>query len=167
MTTRRDIQMGRVYQAETILGNMLTNCAKSGNPEVTIGGITVTLPPEARFGSVQSVQDYTNRVLTHPAVMNRFGRPAPISVRARRGTTRAHYEPGAVIAIPEHGTGWALREIVVLHEIAHHLDTSSGPAHGPDFVDIYLTLLELVIGPEAALVMRLIYADHDVTAGAR
>ncbi|MBZ4631374.1 TIGR04338 family metallohydrolase [Mycobacterium avium subsp. hominissuis] len=161
----RDVQKCRVYHAEEIMRNMLRNCAESGNPVVTVNGITVTLPPEARFGSLQSVQDYIDRVLAHPAVVARFGPPGPVTVRARRGTTQAHYEPyGAVMAIPDHGSLWALRETVVLHEIAHHLDTSGGAHHGPRFVDTYLTLLEAVIGPEAALVMRVIYADNAVVS---
>ena len=38
----------------------------------------------------------------------------------------------AVIAVPERDT-WALRELVVLHELAHHV-SQADPPHGPAFV---------------------------------
>ncbi len=72
-----------------------------------------------RFGSVQAVGDYVDRVLSLPAVRDRWPVPA-VTVRARRGATAAHYENRdgtAVIAVPERasrlgaaGTGGAPRD---------------------------------------------------------
>jgi putative metallohydrolase (TIGR04338 family) len=60
-----------------------------------------------------------------------------------------------------------LRELVVLHEVAHHFDITDGPTHGPTFLDIYLTLLDLVMGPQMALALRILLAHNDVTMTAK
>jgi putative metallohydrolase (TIGR04338 family) len=86
-------------------------------------------------------------------------------VRARRGATAAHYErsddDGAAIAVPDRGSTWALRELVVLHEIAHHLSDAE-PPHGRQFVATFCGLAEAVMGPEVAHVLRVVYAKEGV-----
>ncbi|MFZ2241198.1 MAG: TIGR04338 family metallohydrolase, partial [Gordonia amarae] len=62
---------------------------------------------------------------------------------------------------------WALRELVVLHELAHHLDDSGGPAHGPGFVHTLITLVGLVLGPEAEFVYRVVFTDSGVLSRQR
>ena len=88
-----------------------------------------------------------------------------LTVRARRGATAAHYErsddDGAAIAVPDRGSTWALRELVVLHEIAHHLSDAE-PPHGPQFVETFCGLAEAVMGPEVAHVLRVVYAKEGV-----
>lgn len=159
----RDYQRQRVYDAEHVLGQFFTRAVESDNPVVTVQGITLTLPPEGRFGSVESIQGYVNRVLTHPAVKAQYPWVAPnVTVRRRKGTTAAHYSRmGQEIAIPDE-TNWALRELVVLHEIAHHLAPG---AHGPRYTNTYLGLLEVIMGPEVALVLRILYDAHRVDHG--
>ena len=155
-----DYQRSRVYEAEWMLQALFANAAESGNPVVTVAGITVTLPPEAKFGSIESIQSYVDRVLAHPAVTAQFTWVAPnVSVRRRKGVQKAHYSRcNREIAIPDQ-VGWAMREVVVLHEIAHHL---SWDGHGPQFADAFLTLLDAVMGPEVALVLRILYDDNKV-----
>ena len=85
-------------------------------------------------------------------------------VRPRRGVAAAHYErddAGATIAVPQGRAVWALRELVVLHEIAHHLD-GGDPPHGPAFVDTFCELAGVVMGPEVAHVLRGVYAKEGV-----
>jgi putative metallohydrolase (TIGR04338 family) len=123
----------------------------------------LTLPPEARFGSVEAVQRYVDDVLTLPAVTARWPEPSALRVRPRRGVTAAHYElrdGAATIAVP-HQARWALRELVVLHEVAHHL-SSADPPHGPEFAVTFSDLAEVVIGPEAGHVLRVLYAKYGV-----
>ncbi|UFS94454.1 TIGR04338 family metallohydrolase [Nocardia huaxiensis] len=147
---------------------MFERADEFGARTVELHGSQLTLPIERRFASVDSIQDYVNRVLALNWVRARWERAAtPITVRSRAGTKAAHYEcEGAVLAVPLHarGTAWALRELVVLHEIAHHLDPNPGDsaAHGPEFCDRYLELLDGVIGPEAALLMRTTMFDCGV-----
>ena len=70
-------------------------------------------------------------------------------------------DDGATIAVPERHTTWALRELVVLHEIAHHL-CGAEPPHGPEFVATFCELAEAVMGPEVAHVLRVVYSKEGV-----
>lgn len=188
----RDAQRARVYAAENFVRTMFDRAAERGNPVVDFFGTSLTLPPEARFSSAETVQRYVDDVLAHPAVRERWPVVSPLRVRARRGHTAAHYEctadadelspdglgapdeigapdelgearAGATIAVPERGTAWALRELVVLHEITHHLVQQAGgtaAAHGHEFVGTFCELADAVMGPEVAHVLRVVYAKE-------
>ncbi|GAA3699430.1 TIGR04338 family metallohydrolase [Gordonia hankookensis] len=167
MTTRpRDSGRARLYEAERLVHHMFDRAAS--NRTVQIAGTELTLPVEAHFGSVASVRDYVDRVLAMPSVRARFRRAArPVRVRERRGHRSAEYlrsgDADPQIAIPSSADGrWALRELVVLHEIAHHLDDSSGPAHGREFAVGLTDLVGLVLGPEAGFVYRVVFGDSGV-----
>lgn len=162
--TPRDTQRAKVYGAEAFVRTLFDRAAEHGNRVVEFFGTSLTLPPEARFASVESVQRYVDDVLAMPAVRRRWPRVAPLGVRPRRGASAAHYEVddgGAVIAVPEVRTRWALRELVVLHEIAHHL-CEVAPPHGPEFVATFGELADAVMGPEVAHVLRVVYAKEGV-----
>ena len=155
--TVRDTQRSRVYGAEQFVRTLFDRAAQHSSRAIDFFGTSLTLPPEARFSSADSVQRYVDDVVA------RLG-AAPVRVRARRGVGAAHYElldGAAVIAVPEQG-GWALRELVVLHELAHHLCRAE-PAHGPEFVATYCELCATVMGPEVGLVLRMVYAKEGVT----
>lgn len=143
---------------------MFDRAAEHGSRVVEFFGTQLTLPPEGRFGSVAAVQRYVDDVLALPGVQHRWPVLPPLKVRARRAASAAHYEnhDGAgVIAVPSHDTAdWAMRELVVLHEIAHHL--CQAQPHGPDFVDTMCALSELVMGPELGHVLRVVYAKAGV-----
>lgn len=142
---------------------LFDRAAEHGSSVVEFFGTQLTLPPEARFGSVTSVQRYVDEVLALPSVRQRWPDVSPLRVRTRRAATAAHYEnhDGAgVIAVPDRGTAdWALRELVVLHEVAHHL-CQAQPPHGPEYVATICTLTELVMGPELGHVLRVVYAKE-------
>ncbi|MBV9089357.1 MAG: TIGR04338 family metallohydrolase [Mycobacteriaceae bacterium] len=162
--SRRDSQRSKVYAAEEFVRLLFDRAAEHGSGAVDFFGTQLTLPPEARFGSVQSVQRYVDSVLSHPAVRQRWPGTGPVAVRARRGVTAAHYErhdSSAVIAVPERQTTWALRELVVLHEIAHHL-CDAQPPHGPQFVTAFCELAGAVMGPEVRHVLRVVYLKAGV-----
>ncbi|GAB3132033.1 TIGR04338 family metallohydrolase [Tsukamurella serpentis] len=128
---------------------------------VDVFGVRLTLPPEARFASVDSVQAYVDRVLG----------PATVRVRARAGACGAHYErvPEPVIAVPAGRDGaWALREWVILHELAHHVSARhdlAAPAHGPAFTGALVELATRVMGPAAGLALRIVYTESGVRIG--
>jgi putative metallohydrolase (TIGR04338 family) len=158
----RDNQRAKVYAAEEFVRTLFDRAAEHGNRVVDFFGTQLTLPPEGRFGSVAAVQRYVDEVLAHAA--QRWPGTAPLSVRARRGLTAAHYESDedtAVMAVPDARTTWALRELVVLHEVAHHLSTAQ-PPHGPEFVATFCELAEMVMGPEVGHVLRVVYAKEGV-----
>ncbi|UUO02213.1 TIGR04338 family metallohydrolase [Mycolicibacterium novocastrense] len=163
--TPRDTQRAKVYAAEEFVRTLFDKAAEHGNRVIDFFGTSLTLPPEARFASVESVQRYVDDVLALPAVRARWPRVTPLGVRPRRGAGAAHYEVvdngGSFIAVPEVQTRWALRELVVLHEIAHHL-CEVAPPHGPEFVATFCELADTVMGPEVAHVLRVVYAKEGV-----
>ena len=162
--TSRDIQRSKVYAAEEFVRTLFDRAAEHGNRSVAFFGANLTLPPEARFASVETVQRYVGDVLALGSVRARWPDAPSLTVRPRRGVTAAHYErddDAAAIAVPERRTTWALRELVVLHEIAHHL-CDADPPHGPEFVTTFCELAEAVMGPEVAHVLRVVYAKEGV-----
>ncbi|WP_454787615.1 TIGR04338 family metallohydrolase [Mycolicibacterium lutetiense] len=152
----KDTQRARVYAAEQFVRTMFDRAAQHSSRAIDFFGTSLTLPPEAKFGSLESVRRYVDEVVA------RVGAD-PVAVRRRRGVTAAHYElidGKAVIAVPERDT-WALRELVVLHELAHHL-SQADPPHGPAFVATHIELCTAIMGPEVGLVLRMVYAKEGV-----
>ena len=161
----RDSQRAKVYAAEEFVRTLFDRTAEHGSPSVEFFGTQLTLPPEARFGSVASAQRYVDDVLGLPAVRQRWPDVPPLRVRARQAATAAHYEnrdDAGTIAVPDRrAADWAMRELVVLHEVAHHL-SQVPPPHGPEFVATFCTLAELVMGPELGHVLRVVFAKEGV-----
>ena len=165
----RDAQRARVYRAEDAWAARL-DAARQGARLATVAGSPVLLPAERRLGSLPAARDYLARVLALPAVQDRVGAVDPPHVRARGGGGSAHWEPPGVIAVPvpRHGEPWALRETVLLHELAHHVGAATGRAarHEPPFPAVVLLLVLAVLGEEAALALRVDYGQQGVRVGA-
>jgi len=162
--TPRDTQRAKVYAAEEFVRTLFDRAAEHGNRVVEFFGTQLTLPPEGRFASASSVQRYVDDVLALPAVRARWRAAGALTVRPRRGGSAAHYErtaDGATIAVPDRRSTWALRELVALHEIAHYL-CDAEPPHGPEFIATFCELAEVVMGPEVAHVLRVVYAKEGV-----
>lgn len=164
----RDTQRSRVYQAEAVVRGIFDRADTGTGRQLELFGSRITLPVEGRFASVESVQDYADRVLALNWLRNRWPRASvPVTVRVRAGATAAHYEPATnTLAVPTRGreSRWALRELVVLHELAHHLgpDGADEPPHGAGFVGRYLDIVEGVLGTEAGFVLRTTLAENGV-----
>jgi len=144
-----------IYAAEEQLQALLVETGRS----VVVAGVRVDLPGERRFGDLDEVREYYRAVLTDPAVRDRWpGVEMPV-VRARRGSRAAHWQAG-VIALPETHIGgqWALREVVALHELAHHLT----PGHGHDdvFVAAFMELIEILLGPQTRFCLQVAYLER-------
>ncbi|QNG20625.1 TIGR04338 family metallohydrolase [Rhodococcus triatomae] len=174
MRRGRDTQRSAVYDAEALVRTMFDRADERGLRTVEVLGSHVTLPIERKFASIDSVQAYVDRVLALNWVRAKWTRAEQlVRVRARAGNAAAHYESDcATIAVPEHhhGAAWAFRELVVLHELAHHLDPTDPESpttapHGPEYVDRYLTLVGEIIGPEAAFVLRATFLAGGVRVG--
>ncbi|MBI3214903.1 MAG: TIGR04338 family metallohydrolase [Mycobacterium sp.] len=161
--TVRDTQRAQVYAAEDFVRTLFDRAAQHSSRAIDFFGTPLTLPPEARFASVEAVGDYVQKVLMMPAVRERWA-PGELAVRPRRGLTAAHYENAggsAVIAVPDRGERWAMRELVILHEIAHHLCPAQ-PAHGGEFTSTFCDLAGIVMGPEVGHVLQVVYAKEGV-----
>lgn len=158
-----DTDRARLYAAEQLVRALFDSADETGVRTATVHGSTITLPVERRFATIASVQDYVDRVLSLNWVGTKWRRARlPLRVRSRAGQKRAHYEPIGVIALPPHvkGCAWAMRELVVLHELAHHL-TGTGD-HGTEFVHCFTTLVGEIIGPEAGFVLRCAIYENGV-----
>lgn len=163
-----DGQRTRVYEAEALVRRVFDR--SFDYPIVEVAGSRMTLPPERKFASLESVQSFVDAVLELRWVAARWPRASiPVLVRARAGQTRAHYERlPAVIAVPLHagGQAWALRELVVLHELAHHLaENADEPAHGADFTGRMVELVGGIVGEEAAFLLRVTLLDSGAAVG--
>ncbi|MFN2562101.1 MAG: TIGR04338 family metallohydrolase [Jatrophihabitans sp.] len=164
--TARDSSRSRLYEAEGVLARMIDR--RDDFPVAEAFGSRVTVPEDRKFGDIDSVQRYIDAVLALAWV--RRGAPdraaLPVRVRARAGATKAEYEFAThTIAVPPHRVGgrWAMRELVVLHELAHHLAPDAG--HGPEFAAQLLELVEELVGVEAAFLLRSSFLDAGIPIG--
>lgn len=154
----RDSQRAKVYGAEDHVARLLDSVAHSMVRTLDAYGSTLILPDEVKFGHVGSIQGYVDDVLALTWVKETWPGAGPVRVRERRGQTKAHYRLGE-IAIPPYrrGRAWAMREIVVLHELAHHLNHAANgysvASHGPEFTATFVRLVQGVIGPEVGLLL--------------
>jgi putative metallohydrolase (TIGR04338 family) len=161
-----DSRRSRVYAVEDQVAHALERSA-AGSRTVDFFGSTLTLPTERLFADIPSVQRWVTAVLELGPVSRRWPDTPSCAVRARRGTTRAHYQAPDEIAVPV-TSRWALRELVLCHELAHHLAwhdptvPADVAAHGAEFADAFVELVEVVIGPEVALLLRAGLYEADV-----
>ena len=144
-----DNEKQATYEAEFILRDMLERGGR-----VKMHGTVITLPVERKFGSLEHIKIYVDHVLKS------YPEAGPCAVRQRRGNRFAHYESGTIaINDPEYGKpGWAMREIVVLHEVAHHL--ARGDGHGSKFRGAFVHLVTEFIGPEVGWLLSCGFMDN-------
>lgn len=121
-------------------------------------GSTLVIPVERRFGTLENVETYLTKVCEW------LDLGEPPKVRARRGNKDAHYEAqNRVIAVPEHRgsqNSWAMREIVVLHELAHHV--AWGHGHDAVWCGTLIHLINKCIGPEIGLLLSAAFTSRGV-----
>jgi putative metallohydrolase (TIGR04338 family) len=166
----RDNQKSKVYSAENLVMDVLATVAKTDARTFDFYGSGLVLPDERKFGDLDGVQRYIDQVLGLNWVRATWPTRAalPVTVRARKGDAHAHYEPlRHVIAVPEHhrGISWAMREMVIIHELAHHL-ARGGEVHGVQFVSTYLHLVKELVGDEVGLLLTDAFARNGVAFGA-
>ena len=148
------------YAAEDLVAAWVDAAsAETGEVQVTVlrdgARRTVTYVPETepRFGKPADVVVFVDRVLDRLRRQGKeFGshyrgrEQRPVQVVRSRGAKKASYRDGFVV-LPERerGGAWALRGLVVLHELAHHLNTGDGAIidhHGEGFRATFVQLLE-------------------------
>jgi putative metallohydrolase (TIGR04338 family) len=140
---------------------------------VNFFGSRIDVPVQRRFGDIAAMVRYVDGVLALGSVRSRFPDVPAVRVRERAGQAKAHYEPDTrTIAVPVK-VRWAAREAVILHELSHHL-TSTGDRgavrpsdsgadwHGPIYRTTMVDLVCLVLGEQAALLLRAGYEANGV-----
>lgn len=164
----RDRQRAKVYDAENLVHRIFDRSAEF--PVVEVAGSRLTLPVERHFATLESVQAYVDAVLGSAAVRARWPRAhVPVAVRERSGQQQADYQRlTAILAVPLHAgnRAWALRELVILHELAHHLaDADDEEPHGPAFTERLIALTGEIVGEEAGFLLRTTMWDNGVRIG--
>lgn len=149
-----------VYEAEDLLNSILNRQPEC--PSFEFGGSILVLPVERRFADLPSLQRYVDTVLALPWVRAKYrAAEGRVTVREYQGYRKAVYRWNTISIPPlRRGGKWAMREMVVLHEIAHHL--AGVPGHGTPFRNAFLDLVDGCVGPEAALLLRVFI--HENTA---
>ncbi len=151
----RDADRSAVYAAEDLLTALLD---RGGT--VDFHGSLLEVPRQRHFAALSDVGDYLTAIRSQPWGCGHT--PAP-RLRVRRGTTRAHWSAPVEIALPD--TDWAMSEMVVLHEYAHHVtwhDTGRAD-HAGGFRDTMSALVGAALSPAAALVLTAAYHGAGAT----
>jgi putative metallohydrolase (TIGR04338 family) len=148
----KDVDRVKVYRAEQQVASALST--SSGNFDFF--GSKLYVQPETTFEAIEQIQCYVETVLSNYS--KRTDRQiVGVKVRQRKGNQEAHYEfDTKTIAIPT-TANWAMRELVILHEVAHHItwQTSSRvAAHGAEFLQTYLELVAAELSAETNLLLR-------------
>jgi putative metallohydrolase (TIGR04338 family) len=117
-------------------------------------GSTLMIPEQKKFGDIPSVERYIRQVCELDWVRDRWSfAKNPPHVRPRKGNSFAHYERlNNMIAVPPHDGSdhsWAMNELVVLHELAHHFTSVSG--HTTQFCLNLMDLWGEIIDPTVKL----------------
>lgn len=161
------------YAAE----DMVTTWLDAVSPDTGVVQVTVTREgrrrpvdftpePEPRFSSPSDVTRFVDQVMERLRQQarsygsNHRGREKrPVEVMSFPGWKKATYRDG-VIQLPtrERGGAWALRGLVVVHELAHHLNTGVDGAiidtHGAGFRATMVQLLEDIGWIQIAAMLR-------------
>ena len=157
-----DRERRRTYDAEHIVRAI----SAAGGP-VELYGTTVQWPVELRFGELDHVQAYVADVMAREWFTRAYPHAAkvPVRVRHRKGDRFAHYDAAfreIAVNAPSNKVGWGMREIVVLHELAHHvisLEDFEGEPHGSWFRGVFVHLVREALGAEAGWILQMTYID--------
>ena len=152
----RDYQQGRVYSAELMLRRLLDH----PGTQSSVSGVSLMLEPEDRLPTLAVAQMFVDRVVAHPAVVARFGpsRRVPMAETPRKGVLAYYSSLTQRITVNAANPDESMRETVLLHELAHHY-CGTRHGHGPLFAETVQFLVETIIGPQAGLALRLLYAS--------
>lgn len=167
----RDHQRGALYDAERRLRRVLDRAHEY--PMAEVAGSRIVIPVERKFADLASMQTYVDLVLARPwpefPRMN-ISHVAVVPKPEYTEQNHAVYTGGAILVPllavnPATGTRWAMRELVVLHELAHHAMFVHRPGaahHGAEFAGAFRTLVAGMMGPEAGLLFDVIFRDGGV-----
>lgn len=141
MTARSgDARRSQVYEAEQLVIDMLDRGGL-----VQFHGERLVLEPDRKFGRVEDVQRYLDWLRQHEWAAPHT--PAPV-VRVRRGAAKAHWTAPGTIALPD--AAWARRELIVLHEYAHHVvwheTDGTDSRHSARFCRTFAELVRQAVG---------------------
>lgn len=172
----RDQGRSAVYAAEDQIARLLDR-----GGEVDFYGSKLQVPRQRRFGNLESVSSYLESLRSLTWGHGDTPRPDVVPTRSERLAT---WVAPNIIRIPESST-WAMTEMVILHEYAHHVahhlgsrahlesetavgytaGTKSRAGHGREFRQVFVDLVANAIGAEAGLLLTAALDQAGVGAG--
>ena len=147
-----------VYNTEFEIRHLLETAEKREVWSYDFYGHKMQLPRERNFADVESIQRYVAAVCDLSQVRATFPSLRTPEVVERRGGRFADYVPlknQIRIHTRERNQRWAMREVVVLHELAHAC--SPGDSHGKNFRGAFVYLVGEAMGPELATIMSAMF----------
>ncbi|MET3962300.1 putative metallohydrolase (TIGR04338 family) [Marmoricola sp. OAE513] len=160
-----DMVLAWLDAADPATGEVQVSVRRDGEART----MTYTPETEPRFTRPEDVTRFTEQVLERLRGQTRaFGtryrgrEQRDVTVVAHTGWRKATYRDG-MIYLPrrERGGSWALRGMVVLHELAHHLNTGVDgtiiDSHGEGFRATFVRLVEDLGWAETAAMLREAY----------
>jgi putative metallohydrolase (TIGR04338 family) len=117
-------------------------------------------PVELRWSKVEQVQGYVDIVLSWPWDHWRTGPAWPVKVEWD-DWPNPHYESG-IIHLPK-AAPWTLRELIVLHELAHHF--TQGQLHELAWVRAFLDLTSTCMDPIVGQLLRTHFNQQGIATG--
>jgi putative metallohydrolase (TIGR04338 family) len=113
-----------------------------------------------RFATIVDAQVYVDRVWSDPrvealATYDVSGKPHITVIQQGRNTA---YSKDGTITLPR---GWAMNQLVVLHEVAHELMEPRGfPHHGREYCQVLLALVAIELGDDFAAELAALMMHH-------
>jgi putative metallohydrolase (TIGR04338 family) len=156
-----DSQKDLLYHSENKLIRLIDT--NDQYAPVSVAGSTFSIPREAKFGDLASVQRYCDQVTKHFNL-------SPVTCLAMRKDARSKaYYRARQIHLPTVSGRWSMRELVVLHELAHHAARSENgsacEAHGSEFAGKFVEMVDWAMGTEASMMLKIFFYENGVKVG--
>lgn len=152
---QQSVRQTGIYTAELEVRRIMRNPR-----ELAPNGHLGLYPVELCWTTVEQVQGYLEIVLSWPWDRWRTGKAWPCIAHWDDWPT-PHYRSG-VICLPK-SAPWNLRELVVLHELAHHF--TQGQQHGPAWVQAFVDLVSTCIDPIVGQLLRTHFNQQGIATG--
>ena len=157
-------QTDSVYKAENYIRFLADEARKQDNGLVSaqILGSTFNIPMDRTFGDIESVRRYANIVIQR--MSHKYPRMAGVKISQQaRMKAKSYYRPSTHEIVLAGNVGadlnrWAMRELVVLHELAHAA-APVGESHGAKFTAIFSELLEEMLDNNMGIIARMAYHE--------
>jgi hypothetical protein len=149
----RDPDKEAAYTAEQQVRELMDMAVEVEDWTFDFHGYTMQLPQERKFASLESIRSYVNAVCNLSQVRARFpGRGTPKVAEHDYIDIASYTHHDETINIRTHkDSKWQQRELIVLHELAHHM--AKGDGHGPEWRGAFVFLIDECMGRQMAMVM--------------
>lgn len=168
MEQPRDFQRKRLYRAEQAVREFSVQSDKNEG-WIEFMNVEMFLQRELWFRSTDDIEEYLRRVMRtkwYKRVCPKSYVTQQIAVETHGAHFHAHYYYDGTMKFPPWPkpgiTNELHRELVVLHELAHHVTPLRYAGHGAEFSGNFLYIVTNKLGPEYGALLTSAYAAHKV-----